>query len=247
MAAEPARESPWKRRLIIGAVVIVVGFGCFLLTITVGHVEGVEFAPTHFQTRKFEFYQIPVLGIQVSPIYRTAIADPTTAHLVTNKYITVPTGPPAQWDLVRFVRGGTKQYAADPALLTELLNADNPLLGSAGSKFEDWSTNHPQAAAELWPRVQQLAERDLYILIPRLVQTALNNDSDATKLKALLEKQIEEEQISLAKDLVSAKATDQAIELLKEALLVDPTNAALRKALAEVSAASASPASQASP
>ncbi len=64
--------------IIAAVVMVLVLVG---VTLTRGHVTGVEFASSHFQLRKFEFYQLPVVHLQISPIWRSGMSSDFLLYL----------------------------------------------------------------------------------------------------------------------------------------------------------------------
>jgi hypothetical protein len=142
--------------------------------------------------------------------------------------ISVPTTPPNKWDLVRLSwRDRDNQYAADPALLLDWLEMTDR---SGANYWEQWSKKNPQAAKTFWPIVQQLAQRELYLLLPDVFVVA-QRERNSQDLKAALENLLTEQQIAMAEDLRAADATVQAKELLVEAAAADPGNAKFQAAL----------------
>ncbi|MCO8121726.1 hypothetical protein NHH03_08260 [Stieleria sp. TO1_6] len=181
-----------------------------------GHVTGSEFAPSHFQTRDFSFYEIPFLHLQITPIRRNVATDPTARQIRGASLITVPRGkPPTTWHLVELWRGPT----GTPAI-AGLLTAELGLEGSQGLFWKQWNQQFPARASVLWPVVQRLAQRELYLLVPELLQLARSQrgGDDATELAAAIDAWLIEQYSELIVDLRAAKRTELADELLQEAV-----------------------------
>ncbi len=147
-----------------------------ILILLQGRVSGVEFSPTHFQQRTFEFYEIPIIEQQITPIRRKTVNNPALNFIRTNGYITTSPGLPNRWDLVSLTRGLTGTTEADAELrFTPLVREkDDAVYWVTGSK------QNPAAAGYLWPIIQKLALRELYLFIPPLLEKAnqIGNSSD---------------------------------------------------------------------
>jgi hypothetical protein len=190
-----------------------------------GHVSGSEFSPSHFQTREFTFYEIPFVHLQITPIRRKDTTTGIARQIRAKSWINVPRGQkPTQWHLISLWRGPT----ATPAVAS-LLSKELELQGSAGSFWEDWNSDHPQRASALWPVVQRLAERELYIMIPELLQTArtLPGSDDAVTLSAAIDRWLIDQYVGLVKDLRDAQRIVLADELLAEAMTDFPQSETL--------------------
>ena len=190
-----------------------------LVTVVVllkGSVSGTEFAPSHFQTREFSFYEIPFLHIQITPITRKDKTGPIARQIRANSWITVPRGQkPTNWHLVALNRGPTGTPAV-AGLLTDGLAIES----ANGSFWKIWNDDHPKRASVLWPTVQRLAERELYVIIPELMQLArtLPGDDDANLLADQIDRWLIEQYTGLVKDLRDADRMVLADEMLAEAI-----------------------------
>jgi hypothetical protein len=218
---------PTKSVLIGGSILILVVTA--LATVTAGRIHGKEFAPTHFSLREFEFFQIPIIRLQVSPIWRTGRSLDLPIYLMTAGLITVPKDPPSRWDLVGIMTTeDVSSFNGDAGLLVAWLTAGDQ--GGGAEHWKEWSQQHPEAAKELWGTVQSLAERELYVLIPQLFALA-ERETNVEKLRTSIAEYLTREQIAMAHDLVDAQSLEQARQLLTEALQDEPGNQLLSKAL----------------
>ncbi len=197
---------------------------CLLLVVVVvflmGNVTGTEFAPSHFQTREFSFYEIPFLHVQITPIKRKDVTGPAARQIRTNAWISAPRGkPPSQWHIVSLSRGPSTTPAI-ASLLTENIS----LRDANGPFWETWNKDHPKRAAVLWPIVQRLAERELYVLLPELLlmaRTAQGPD-DGTVLAAEIDDWLVSQYIGLIKDLRQADRHPLADQIWEEAVADHP-------------------------
>lgn len=191
--------------LVIGAI-----------TMTQGKVSGTEFSPTHFQARQFEFYELPGLQLQLTPIQRKSIVLDTAIYLTQKSLVNVPPGTPGRWDLVELTRGFDR-LPDDASLLTEIL----AIGGGQTPRWQQWSQDHPAHASVLWPIVQTLARRELYVLIPDVFQIAISHTNDASspsakQLRDQLADHLGRQYESLIQDLRQAGMTTAADELASQ-------------------------------
>ncbi|WP_182866063.1 hypothetical protein [Stieleria mannarensis] len=180
-----------------------------------GNVSGTEFAPSHFQTRQFSFYEIPFLHLQITPITRRDSTGPLARQIRAKGWITVVRGKkPSGWHLVSLRRGPTSTPAV-AGLLTDTMQ-----LQDSGSPFwVSWNNDHPNRASVLWPTVQRLAERELYVMLPELFQLArtLPGQDNAAELTAAVDRWLVDQYVMLVNDLRDADRADLADDLLAEA------------------------------
>lgn len=204
-------DRTFKRFVIIASAVILV-FVLLVVIQTQGNISGTEFSPTHFQQRDFGFYEIPLIHLQISPIRRTSSTPSTAKFLRQKSLVTAPKGQPTDWHLVKISRGIGGTTYADANLLIDqlLLNPDGDLY------WKVWTTDHPKLAAVLWPVIQKLAERELYILMPRLFEIA-QTDQNPDQLQAAIDNYLVEQYQELIQDMVAADRVELAKQLLAEA------------------------------
>lgn len=204
-----------------------------LVTLLVGKVEGTEFAPTHFTSRTFSFWELPLVHLQISPIRREPEMTPVTNYLRSQNLVSVPKQPPGQgeWHLVEIRRGIGLSSPADAEILTSYLKLED----AKGPIWEQWSTQHPSAARVFWPVVQRLAERELYILLPELFEIA-SRQSNPGQLSAEIDRYLRDAYVELAIDLRAADHRALAAAVLADAAKDfpdDPQIDELRQSLAE--------------
>lgn len=191
---------------------IVLGILLWGVVGTMGYVEGEEFSPTHFRSRRFSFYEIPIIHWQITPIDRSS-STPLTALLLTQKkWISPPSSSPTTWHLVSLSRGGREPQEDDAALLLNQLR----LQRDGGSFWSQWSQDHPALASQLWPTIGTLSQRELYILVPRLLELVRPIDSVDT-FRATQRQYLRQEYASLVRDMRAAGRDDLADALTLEA------------------------------
>lgn len=138
-----------------------------------GRVQGREFAPSHFEMRRFSFTEIPLLRLQITPINRVSETSGLQSYLSTSSLISRPAGQPTDWHIVQLSRLGGGSTPADAKLLTDFLDTDTGSYPKHSQRhWHQWSLQNPKHAAVLWPVIQKLAQRELYVLIPSVFQIA---------------------------------------------------------------------------
>lgn len=218
-------RSKRRRAILVGITATVVLLAMTgLVILMLGKVHGTEFAPSHFTTRSFTFWELPLLQLQVSPIRRDSVVTPVTNHLRSQGLVDVPSDPPAIWHLVEIQRGVSSPTPADAEILTSYLalsrtsaTASTGATGSTGGPvWEQWTRRHPAAAKVLWPVIQRLARRELYILMPEIFEIA-SHQTQPQPLAAAIDEHLREAYVALATDLRDAGRPDLAESVLRDA------------------------------
>jgi hypothetical protein len=230
-AAPRAVRRPWPKAVvyalwsilgILGATLLV-----FLLTLWFGGVHGTEFSPQTFERRSYSFYELPLVGVQVTAIQHDDLTGIAETFLTSNKYVAVPpAGSPQDWHIIVGSRGTRMFRKGDASFLMQYLDSKD-----AGEyhRWVKWSEDNPKLAKVFWPAVQRFAKHDLYIFIPDLFLLAKQH-SDAVKLQAALDKLVAEKLLFLAERLQRRAEHAEAIKVLDEAAKLDPANKEVVKA-----------------
>jgi len=228
-AQSPQSKRPRKRLatgyriLLISLSSLIVAGLLFVAIQMFGYVEGTEFAPKHFQTRRFSFYEIPLVHWQITPIRRVSTTPETARYLTQSKTLVMPNSIPTRWDLVEIKHGMQSLEPRDPALLVDHLR----LMEDGTAVWKQWSKKNPKLAKHFWPTIDKLADRELYILIPRLMELTRDVEDVAT-LKTVVSDYLAEEYVSLIRDMRDAQRDELADALLAEALEESPDNPELQ-------------------
>ena len=218
-----ADKSRRVKRWVTISATLILSFLLFIVIRTQGFVSGSEFSPTHFQQRKFSFYEIPLIHLQITPIKRSGATPRTANYVRQTSLIRLHPGPPAVWHIVSISRGLTGSTPADANLLIDQLNLD-----SGGDEYwRTWSIDHPNQAKVLWPVIQKLAERELYILMPQLFELAQIEQS-SQDLQNAIDHILIEQYHSLIQDMQAADRGELAQHLLDEAAQDYPQDAQLK-------------------
>jgi hypothetical protein len=184
----------------IGAVFSLLAF--LAIVMTYGRVSGKEFSPTRFESRKFSFIEIPLIGIQLTPIDRRISTSGFVNGLVRSRFVERPASASDTWHLVEFQRIGASPEAGAAKSLDDFLEYTDP--DSGGNYFwGDWSNEHPAEAKVLWPHVQRLAIAEQYLLIPGLFRLASLTESPQA-LAEQIDDYLDSELIAWSQDLRDA-------------------------------------------
>ncbi|EMI19270.1 hypothetical protein RMSM_03806 [Rhodopirellula maiorica SM1] len=192
---------------------ILVSLFVLLFVRTQGFVSGREISPDTFVMRDFQFYEIPIVHLQITPIRRTASTPKTATYLRQKKLIGNPSSPSSRWDLVNISRGFTGGTPLDGQLLVDHLSLEH----QGNAYWRQWSIDHPGQAKVFWPVIQRLANRELYLLMPPLFELAQRQQT-AAELSAEIDQLLVIQYRDLILDMRSAKRDELANGLLNEAL-----------------------------
>lgn len=158
--------------ILVLAIVCIIGPFYYL---SKAKVSGVEFNPTSWQVRDFDFYADPFTGYQITGVDHptpTLTIDP----LITGKLSNKVAANPDRWDLVE-LKDFHSQASHGPAkILVDLLTHQ---IGSSGSMeyFNTWSANNPTQATKIWQAAQILTIHECYYRTPDLLElTYVNRD-----------------------------------------------------------------------
>lgn len=222
-AASDPRRKRWQARLIL-SVVSMVGLLAvvFIATVWFGLIGGEEFCPQTFARRSFYYYEIPLVGVQVSPITRSDTTDGFSSFLKLKNYIPAAGNATPRWDLVNDSRSGVETSQGDASILCAYLDAMN---SESNSYWEKWSEDHPAIAKVLWPAVAEVAREQLYILIPPLIELA-KQASNSAQFQKDLDRLVAEQFCQIATIHQNLNDHEVAARLFAVALKRDPANQA---------------------
>jgi tetratricopeptide (TPR) repeat protein len=182
-APKTRRSNKWAARVtIIGLSLLLLFALLAYVTVILGHVQGEEISSETFQRRKFEYYQLPLIELQVSGITRTASTGAVENYLIDEQIISVGTKTPPdeiRWDLIRAHRFGTVFSRSEAEILCHYLDAVNADLDNV---WVEWSKENLELAKVIWPAIVTVAQQELYVFVPKLLELAVNaTDKDSLK------------------------------------------------------------------
>ncbi|MGV3483197.1 MAG: hypothetical protein ACO1RT_02130 [Planctomycetaceae bacterium] len=212
--------------LVCAGVAMMLGLAILLF----GSVSGTEFSPTHFESRRFTVHEIPWLQIQISPIRRTHSQTATARYLIGQSLIQRAPGPPQEWHVVELSRGGLSHSQADAKLLTDQLElyVYRHNASTTSSEFwHNWSIDQPAKAKVLWPIIQKMALRELYILMPKMFSLAIDA-KDELVLQQAIDDYLRGSYAELVAEMRNNQRRELAAQLLTEALNDYPDDPRLR-------------------
>lgn len=228
-AVRTSQRATWGSRVTLLALGSLLLFAAVVYsTAQFGAISGEEFSPERLERRHFSYYEIPLLGIQVSPVKHRDETGKLESHLVKNNLVSIPANPPDQWDLVAATRGGTPASFGDAQILCNYLDAEED--DKKTVHWLQWTEGHPQAAKHVWPIIIRLAREDLYIFIPK-VFSVLRKTDDLDEIKDLINRDLSQAYHDLGQTFLKLNRYDQASELLQGALKFDPDNREIQQDL----------------
>lgn len=229
----PSRRSPWRVLLGLLLLLIVVPLA-LMITLSYGEVSGEEFSPDSLDRRTFTYYELPIVRIQVSAVYRTATTNNLERALAARYFVTAAD---PRWDLVRIRSRTIGAQRGDAALLCNYLD----IAAEGGTLvWQTWTEKRPELAKELWPVVIELARRKQYILIPELMRLASSRGDassdpakDAAQLKQEIAAFVADRCLKLGLDQQSLGKHHEAIEWFTSGLQCAPGQMESLRARAE--------------
>ena len=194
-------------------------------TLLFGQRAGEEFCPDTFARRTFFYFQIPLLGIQVTPIFRDDTTNSLENHLITFGFVKPGSKKPARWDLVRAIGAGSGTQRGDAEILCSYLDATD---ANGGLIWRGWSDKHSERATLLWPLVAELARQQLYFFVPELFDLA-RGESDPKTLDLQLRQSLARQYHRLATTQQQLGNHEMALDLLNHACEHSPEDAKIRR------------------
>ena len=167
--AKSSRSPKFIRRILIATFVAGVLAVAALVTAVQGRVAGVEFAPSHFQSRRFSFYEIPLLHLQITPIKRERFSH-DIVRFIRQTQLPPASGEPSRWDVVR-ISQGPHDHPGDASLLLDALRWDHGV-GKTKRDWRSWTQTRPQDASWFWSVISRLANQEMYLVMPPLLEFA---------------------------------------------------------------------------
>jgi hypothetical protein len=209
----------WSLLSILGGALLV-----FLATVTFGGVHGTEFCPQTFERRSYSYYELPLLHIQMTGERHQDLTGSTEKCITSNKFVATINGK-RDWHVLVGSRGTRQRRPGDAGILLQYLDAEE---SSEVYRWVRWSEQHTELAKILWPAVQRLALRDMYVFMPDLFDLAKQVD-DTAKLQEQLDRYTAAKLLVLGQRLTQNKDA-AAVKVLDEALALDPNNAEIKQA-----------------
>ena len=150
-------------------VIVALLFGYLQTTV----VTGAEFDTGSWTVRTFWYRRDPFTGRQMTGILRELPASLSTTTAFPNSYFSGAPNKPPRWDLVK-LRSGASLTEGPAYVLNSYF--DGYL---ADQLWTTWSTENPTKAKTLWPAVRDLVELGLYHELPKIMELAKVDSTDA--------------------------------------------------------------------
>lgn len=153
-----------------------------ILTLLFGIVRGEEFSPDNFRRRSFYYFQIPLLGVQVSPVVRVDSDESLSEYLQQHELIS-SVATSARWDVVYRADGYGQRHEGFAYNLCAYLQMTDE---KGRDRWLVWTQDHGPLAKVLWPMVARMAAEKLYFAVPEMMELA-KSASDPERLRSRLE------------------------------------------------------------
>lgn len=200
----------WSALSILGLILVV-----YIATVTFGAVHGTEFCPQTFERRTYSYYELPIVGWQVTGERHEDVTGGTEQAITTNKLLPTATSPKKDWHVLLGSRGTSRRQPGDAGILMSYLDATEE---GSNLRWENWTDDAKTRplASVLWPAVQQLALRERYVLIPDLFDLAQQCDDPQT-LQAAINKALARRLLAISQTQAKLGRPDIAQKLAAEA------------------------------
>jgi hypothetical protein len=222
-ASSPNRSS--RAWLVLAGLAGLIA-AMYVSTRVLGWVSGEEFSPDSFQRRRFEYYEIPLIQLQITPVSREDTTNDLERYLVSKKLVQKTAAEP-RWDLVWARQGTQTPHLGDAGILCAYLDA---LDTDGNSSWQTWSAKNPQLAKILWTAVDRLAEQRHYVLIPDVFSLAGQAREALVFEQAVAEKLADRYEL-LARTQLDLGDRQLARELAEEGLRQAPKRESLQRLL----------------
>ena len=197
---------------------VLIGIVILYAVLYFGSVKGEEFSPDSFKRRGFAYFDVPLFGIQITPIRHSDTTQDLEKYLLAEKLLPTATKPVNRWDLVTAAVGRRRLTQGDARILCQYLDARNK---DGDSIWLKWSEDHVELAKVLWPAVAKVARQELYSFIPELFILA-RSESTPEKLQQGIDRTLAEKYLLTAETLKALDQPEAAAELFTEASLLSP-------------------------
>jgi hypothetical protein len=160
-----------------------------------------------------------------------AARHPASLFIASHNYLApLAKGANQDWHIIAGERGLGQRRQGDASILMQYLDATD---SADYHRWVKWSEDHPERAALLWPAVQRLARRELYVFVPDLFDLAQAVE-DPAALRQGLDQAVADKLLVLARRLIARSDRAAARDCLSEAAELDPTDAEIAQARAEL-------------
>jgi hypothetical protein len=219
MPATNTSRAPTRILLFLGIPLLLFLASLFAVNMF-GYVSGVEVSPYTFKRRKFYYYEIPGLEIQIWSVKRSKAPLPTIDYLRSAKMLPAA-GPDDRWDLVQCWRGLAQTHDGDADILIGYLESTDENHKLTWVKWTQEAV--PSDSQYLWSAVAQLARRQLYIVLPDVFRAA--TDSPKGQVAGEVKRVLLARYTELALIKQNNEEHQHAIELFDYALELDGKHA----------------------
>ncbi len=213
----------WKIAIAVLLLLVGIGFVIVIVLGFVGSVSGREFDALTWSTRSFSYMREPFTGTQLTGVAYTN--DQASTSIITSHIGGGVNNPGvARWDLLAIYRS-SRMAVGRAQILVDYLKATDI---DRQPYWENWTTNHPQAAPVLWGAVRDCVHLPRYDRLPEIFETA-RTQTDPSKLKTLLSAIMVRIALEEAKAQLASGDSAAARRALKMGLFYDPLSEELKR------------------
>jgi hypothetical protein len=200
---------------------LLIGIVLVYAVLYFGSVNGEEFSPDSFKRRRFAYWELPLFGIQITPIRHTDNTEDLERYLVAEKLLPKAAQPENRWDLVMASVGKRSLTQGDARILCLYLDAKSK---DGDSVWLKWSEDHVEMAKVLWPAIAKVARQELYSFVPDLFVLARSSTAP-DQLQQMIDQALADKYYLTAETMAALDQKEIATELFAEVLHHAPDRA----------------------
>ena len=167
------RKFPFLRPVLIGFLLLLPFV--IVAMFSWGFTRGNEFSPDDFTCRSFFYNRVPFFHWTIFGKQYDDVTTDFEKSLLADGLIPPTTSSPKKWHLYRDPGSGTvgrPSSDCDARILVEYLELRRPDSDSV-YYWEDWNEKHPELAKIFWPKIAELAQHEMYLVIPDIMRLAM--------------------------------------------------------------------------
>jgi hypothetical protein len=139
--------------LVVAIFVAVAALGWFFGPS--GTVHGIEFSPDRFAHRSFRYYVW--CGVPITPSRTHEFRTPVDEYVHAHGFVPDSDARSPRWDLVKGFAPHVRGWHGNAKSMCKALGC-----WSGSDRLVRWSTDHPDLAEIVWPKIVEWARRGEY-------------------------------------------------------------------------------------
>lgn len=204
-----------RRKTAVTSLLVPIGALLFCATgdLLLGRVSYGEFSPEAFQRRSTSYYAL--FGIPLTSKKTTTWTTPLAEYLQDNNYMPTSDATSEEWYFIRGRAPGIRGWRGGSIVGCIVLT-------SGDDEWVVWSTENPELAQCLWPKVVTVTRSGRFEVIRHLCAFDLENSQSADEFDARLIQVLRLAYLPLGASEESAGNDAAASDVYSELITLDP-------------------------